>query len=125
MEGWPTPVSTSYSDPGQQQEIDLVEIRKQPERSLNTAPKKATSPTEALEILRSEPDYETLISVLDFLSEGTPDFNITSPSTHASQLVHVLVTDIVPHYWSILQESDNLQKTRNPARRSDLALFLS
>jgi len=125
MEDWLTPVSTSYSGPAQPQEKHLVEIRKPPEFNSDTPQKQATSPSEALEILRNEPNYETLISTLRYLAEDTSDFNITSPSAHASQLVHVLVTDIVPNYWSMLQQPDNSRSTTNLARVSDLGLFLS
>jgi telomere length regulation protein len=121
MEGWLTPVSTSYNGPSQEQEKDLVEIRKPPEVISHL---KAASPVEALEILRNEPDYETLISTLRYLANATSDFNITSPSAHASQLVHVLVSDIVPTFWSVLQQSDSAQKEGLSKRTTDLELFL-
>jgi telomere length regulation protein len=123
MEGLFTPVSTSYKTPAQELEKELVEIRKPPEViSKPTSP--AASPAEALEILRNEPDYEALISTLRYLRKGTSDFNITSPSPLASQLVHVLVSEIVPSYWSVLQQSHGVRKQGLSKKTSDLKLLL-
>lgn len=124
MEGLLTQVSTSYKALGQDQENDLVEIRKPPEAVSNRVAV-ATSPADALEILRNEPSYEALISTLRYLTNETSGVDITSPSAHASQLVHVLVSDIVPNYWNILQESDSVRKKGALKRSSNLNLFLS
>lgn len=127
MEGWLTPVSISYKGSAQEQGKDLVEIRNSPDVTPNLALKnlkKAESPADALEILRNEPDYDTLIATLQYLANETSDVNITSPSAHASQLVHVLVSDIAPSYWSILQEPESAQMKGRSKRSSDLKLFL-
>jgi telomere length regulation protein len=62
----------------------------------------ASTPAEALELLKSEPDHDTLVSTLLYLTT-CPGFHIQSPSPLASQLVHVLVAEIVPNYWNVLQ----------------------
>jgi len=79
----------------------LVEVSKSstPKPSFHLA----STPAEALELLRNEPNHESLVSTLQFLV-NCPDFNIQSPSPLASQLVHVLVSDIVPNYWDVLRE---------------------
>jgi telomere length regulation protein len=63
---------------------------------------------DALEIVRHQPDYESLISVLVFLSRHeTPDSHapaIKLPGPLSAQLVQVLVSDIVPNYWPLLTE---------------------
>ncbi|CZT03047.1 hypothetical protein WAI453_012244 [Rhynchosporium graminicola] len=107
MEGLLTPVSTTYKcgkkDTGD--EFALVEIVKAPEPKSKPRFQTASTPTEALEILRNEPDHETLISTLRFLGKRTHDFDITSPSPLAAQLVHTLVSDTVPNYWHVFQAS--------------------
>ncbi|KAK3310693.1 telomere length regulation protein-domain-containing protein [Chaetomium strumarium] len=63
---------------------------------------------DALEIVRHEPDYESLISVLGFLSRHeTPESHLPTiklPGPLSAQLVQVLVSDIVPNYWPLLTE---------------------
>ncbi|RFU36062.1 hypothetical protein B7463_g276, partial [Scytalidium lignicola] len=100
-------VSTSYKQSNHEEKENLVEISKTRE----TSPKPqtpATTPAEALELLRHEPEYETLINTLKFLKNedcSPTGFKITSPSPVAAQLVQVIVSDIIPNYWTILQES--------------------
>lgn len=68
-----------------------------------------TSAQDALEVLRHEPDYDSLIGVLRFLSRhgrtDEADFpSIKLPSPLSAQLVQALVSDIVPNYWALLIE---------------------
>ena len=86
----------------------------------------ASTPEEALELLKSEPAYDTLVSTLRFLA-NCPGFRIQSPSPLASQLVHVLVSEIVPNYWNVLQtgKRSRLAKQGSPQRLSELDLLLS
>jgi telomere length regulation protein len=123
MEGLLTPVSTSYKTPGQFLEKELIEGR-EPSGAIATYTLQAASPTEALEILRNQPDYETLISILRYLREESCGFNITSPSALASQFIHVLVSEIVPSYWSVLEESYDEREQGLSKRTSDLNLLL-
>ena len=41
-------------------------------------------------------------------------FDIRKPSPQSAQVVHVLVTEIVPNYWTLLKESSANQKTSQP-----------
>ena len=111
MENLLTPVSTSYKTPSSDSHIILV---RQPDRATPVAwqSEKAGSPEEALEILRNEPDYETLVSTLHYLVAGNSKFSITQPSPLAAQLVHVLVSETVPTYWNILRTSSTTRKAR-------------
>jgi len=80
------------------------EVEKRTSNSLQH--KAPTTPGEALDILRQEPDYESLISVLKFLSryetDGLPFIKLPGPLS--AQLVQVLVAEIVPNYWALLVE---------------------
>ena len=115
MDNLLTPVSTSYKKTGGEPNLSLV-------RQLDKAPpvtkqfEKARNPEEALEILRNEPDYESLVVTLHYLASGNSEFSITQPSPLAAQLVHVLVAETIPTYWSILRSAstglDSQKQTR-------------
>jgi telomere length regulation protein len=123
MDGLLAPVSTSYTD--KKEGAALVEI-KEPQKSSSRAFAKASTPAEALEILKSEPDYGSLISTLQYLRMVSSDFSIYSPSPLAAQLVHVLVSDIVPNYWNPLYESKKPNRKRAKSKNTpDLELVLS
>lgn len=81
------------------------------------------SPEDALETLRNEPDYESLISTLRFLAHDPPQdpalFGIRKPGPLSAQLVQVLVSEIVPNYWTLLQQDSN------GSRGSDTELLLA
>ncbi|KAH6854190.1 telomere length regulation protein-domain-containing protein [Chaetomium sp. MPI-CAGE-AT-0009] len=72
-----------------------------------------TTPEDALEILKHEPDYDSLTSVLTFLSRdethGLPTIKLPSPLS--AQLIQVLVTEIVPNYWALLVEDVHQAKS--------------
>jgi telomere length regulation protein len=125
MEGLLTPVSTSYKSSDQREEDFLVEVKK-PQKAPSKPSFKTSTPTEALEILKNEPDHESLISTLWYLREESSDFNITSPSPLAAQLVHVLVSDIVPNYWNLLFDGkkSNARKRAKSKSASELDLLL-
>jgi telomere length regulation protein len=65
-----------------------------------------TTPEDALEILKHEPDYDSLTSILTFISRhethNLPTIKLPSPLN--AQLVQVLVAEIVPNYWALLVE---------------------
>lgn len=94
-----------------------------------TSTRKASAPVsaeEALEILRNEPAYDSLVAVLKWLGREKSQqgaFNVAKPSPIGSQIVQVLVTDIAPNYWSLFQEDASDGKTRKNAS-SALQLFL-
>ncbi|KAG0650805.1 DNA replication checkpoint tel2 [Hyphodiscus hymeniophilus] len=124
MESLLATVSTSYTDKREEEDAALVEV-KQPRK----APKlsfKATTPAEALEILKNEPDHDSLISTLRYLGPNSSDFSITSPSPLAAQLAHTLVSDIVPNYWNLLYERKTPQERQAKTKAvSDLELLLA
>ena len=99
------PVSTAYKVDDQIKEVHLVEVKKQPQsaRKIQSSIEKPKTPEESLETLKSEPDFPSLGGVLKYLNESN-DINLHFPSPIGSQMINVLVSDIVPNYWSILSE---------------------
>ncbi len=95
------------------------------EPSATRQPFTASSADEALEVLRNEPNYETLVAVLRFLLAGTAvGADILQPTPLAAQLVQVLVTAIVPNYWPLLRD-EHQRTTKTGGRQSDLELLLA
>ncbi|RDL34736.1 Telomere length regulation protein [Venustampulla echinocandica] len=131
MEGLLTPVSTIYKSQDQgkdlQEEDALVEVRKSPEPTEKPS-FQANTPAEALEVLKNEPDYDALILTLKYLVQPDVDFDITSPSPLASQLVNALVSGILPNYWSVLYvpegKGSKTGKKKKLNRSPHLELFL-
>lgn len=65
-----------------------------------------TLPDDAREILKSKPDYEDLLAVLQYLEygvQGKHDFNIHVTDAKAAQVVNVLVTVTIPDHWPVLR----------------------
>ena len=127
MESLLTPVSTVYKSSDQIEKHILVEVKKPSQKAPSKPSSKASTPTEALEILRNEPDHGSLVSTLRYLRDESSDFNITLPSPLAAQLVHVLVSDVVPNYWDLLFDGkkSNARKQAKANSASELDLLLS
>jgi len=114
MENLLTPMSTSYKKSSDGPDLLLV---REPDktRPLTRQLGKAENPEEALEILRNEPNYEILVSTLRYLATGSSEFSITQPSPLAAQLVHVLLSETLPTYWSALNISSTGRKAHKKA----------
>lgn len=72
-----------------------------------------SGPEEAVDVLKSQPGYEALLSVLHWTVAGTRDehsFNVLRTGPQSAQLVHSLVTEIVPNYWIVLKDASSNQK---------------
>ncbi|KAK5624704.1 hypothetical protein RRF57_000420 [Xylaria bambusicola] len=68
------------------------------------------SPEEALEALKNQPSYDTLLGVLEYLQKGggeKHDFDVRRPGPLSAQIIHILVTEVVPNYWAVLQEASD------------------
>ncbi|KAI7217961.1 hypothetical protein KC333_g3867 [Hortaea werneckii] len=68
-----------------------------------------TSPEDALHILRSHPDTDTLITTLSQLQSGhgfTKVFTLAHPGPLQGQIVNTLVTVITPTFWTSLDGKD-------------------
>jgi telomere length regulation protein len=123
-------VSTTYThrtpDEGTESFLTEVKIDKPVQKSPTNAMKPET-PHQALEILKNEPDFDSLISTLTYLKDGNSSFSITSPSPLTAQLVRVLVSKTIPTYWNVLRASENGKKSSKQGgrRSSNLGLLLS
>ena len=68
-----------------------------------------TSPEDALEALKSNPDFATLTRALRWLRWTAPkvgDFDVKKPGPKAAQVIFTLVSDIIPNYWETLSGED-------------------
>ena len=68
----------------------------------------ATLPDDARVILRSQPEPEDLLAVLQYLDygiRGKHHFNVHIASPQGSQIVAAIVTKIIAEYWHIVQQS--------------------
>src|SRR5690606_36743634 len=84
------------------------------------------SPEDALETLTAQPDYDTLVSSLSYLSKpelSGASFSIHTSSPLSAQITQVLVTEIAPNYWPLLREG-SLDGPQSAGRTTDLDLFL-
>lgn len=124
MDGLLTPVSTSYKNSPREVEHALVEVT-EPRKQVAKPVFQVSTPAEALEILKNEPDYDSLVCTLRFVFQGNGDFSIASPSPIAAQLIHTLVSETVPNYWDILRNSPQKKSSKKSRPTSDLQLLLS
>ncbi|KAI0974306.1 telomere length regulation protein [Xylaria arbuscula] len=103
------PVSQAYTKGSQTNNfLSLSKTAESPKIPL--AVFKGNSPEEALESLKNQPSYDTLLAVLEYLRTGAVDkhkFDVRTPGPLSAQIVHTLVTDIVPNYWTALQDASD------------------
>ena len=65
------------------------------------------SADDVLRALRSQPNQELLSCALQWLDPSrNKTFNIKIPGPKSAEILHVLVNEIIPSYWSILQNND-------------------
>ena len=82
------------------------------QKSYLKKPPPSTLIDDAREILKSQPDHEDLLAVLQYLDcgiRGKHDFNIHCPGPKAAQIINILVTSAIPDHWPVLSYS-NLSK---------------
>lgn len=97
-----TPLQTRSITEVDRAEDQLVPVETQQTKKPDFA---ISSPEDALEALKSKPDYATLSRALRWLKRTAPkvgDFNINRPGPKATQIIFTLVNDIVPDYWETL-----------------------
>ncbi|KAI1779562.1 telomere length regulation protein-domain-containing protein [Hypoxylon cercidicola] len=105
-----TPVSQTYrkSNPD-----ELLKPSSPSKAALDTRVEfHGSSPEQALEALRSQPSYDALLSILKYLQQGLQGkhaFDIRKPTPQGAQIVHVLATEIVPNYWTVLRDASTGQ----------------
>ncbi|ATY60644.1 Telomere length regulation [Cordyceps militaris] len=120
MDEFLTPVSTTYLKAKDEVE-PLVLGRAAPKKPHTAAV--ITSLDEAVEILKNQPDYDCLLSTLHFLCDN-PDTITGKPSPQTAAVIHLLVTEITPNYWTLLLESSTTSSDGSIAENSDADLLL-
>ncbi|XXG94218.1 telomere binding protein [Hypoxylon texense] len=108
-----TPVSQTYRKSSQPDELLGPSIPSKASQEARVEFNGA-SPEQALEALRSQPDYDNLLSVLKFLQrglQGNDEFDIRKPTPQSAQIIQVLVTEIVPNYWTVLRDASPEQNS--------------
>lgn len=124
MDDFFTPVSTTYTK--------SKDVKRQTKVSDDTSPalKNRTSaisnPEDALEALKAQPDYDTLVTALKYLSSSRStgeSFDIHTPSPKSAQITQVLVTEIAPNYWPLFREG-SLGGSKSQGDKTDINLFL-
>lgn len=104
MDGLLTPVSTTYlrSRSDEPAEAHLIPVK----QVSSSQPRDTTisSVDDALDALRSQPDYDGLITILKFFTSNTNSdgFSINTPGPKSAAVVQLLVTEIAPNYWALL-----------------------
>lgn len=122
-----TPVSTTYLRSRSQHDDEPLLSEVKPSKKLDnpSRPAKISSVDEALDTLKSQPDYDSLILALRFLvppSKSSGDFHIHTPSPKSAAVVQTLVTEIAPNYWVLLSGRDASNEAHGNA--GDLNLFI-
>jgi telomere length regulation protein len=78
-------------------------------------PDAVNSSSEVLNLLRGEPDLQTVHQCLECLTRGSADgdsFDIRFPSPLAAQITHALTSNIIPNYWAPLQKDTSSKSTK-------------
>ena len=117
-----TPVTTTYLKPRKDDEPLLTEVTSPKPIELPSRPGRVSSADDALDALRSQPDYDTLVAVLRFLTRDRQDagaFRLHVPSPKSAAIVQTLVTEIAPNYWELLREG-----SEDGSGSHDLDLFI-
>ncbi|KAF1731438.1 DNA replication checkpoint protein tel2 [Beauveria bassiana] len=120
MDDFLTPLSTTYL-----KGRDVVEPVDLAPAALKEShvPVVVTNLNEAIETLKNQPDYDSLLSTLKFLCDKS-DTVTDSPSPQSAAVVHLLVTEITPNYWTLLLESSTPSPDGSVSEDSDAGLLL-
>jgi telomere length regulation protein len=130
MDGLLTPVSITYKKQEQKEEDALVEAStpsplSAPQNEAHVRPSHIRTAGDALEVLRNQPSFDDLGLSLEFLDKDKT-FRITTPGPVAAQLVHALISEVIPNYWSILYgDTSAPKKNKVPGKSQELELLLS
>jgi telomere length regulation protein len=123
-----TPVSTTYLKPRNEPEPLFREVKTASSKEEPRKHSAISTADDAVDALKNQPDYDSLISVLQFLSghRTTSDgFSFSAPSPKNASIIHLLVTEIAPNYWTLLLEGTVDDATHhNAALPSDAGLFI-
>ncbi|KAM3555388.1 hypothetical protein ARSEF4850_006019 [Beauveria asiatica] len=120
MDDFLTPLSTTYLKGRDVLEpVDLAPAALEESH----APVVITTLDEAIETFKNQPDYNSLLSTLKFLCDNS-DTVTDCPSPHLAAVVHLLVTEVTPNYWTLLLESSTPSSDGSISEDSDAGLLL-
>ncbi|KAG5663911.1 hypothetical protein KAF25_006496 [Fusarium avenaceum] len=123
-----TPVSTTYLKPRNEPEPLFREVKTASSQGEPRTSSVITTADDALDALKNQADYDSLISVLQFLSShrtASDGFSFSAPSPKNASIIHLLVTEIAPNYWTLLLEGAEDDATHHhTALPSDADLFI-
>ncbi|PHH69150.1 hypothetical protein CDD80_6979 [Ophiocordyceps camponoti-rufipedis] len=105
------PVSTTYLRTRHGQDLSPSELRpcKKAKEGLSAAG--VSSPDNALEVLKSQPDYDDLVAVLRYLAKEEAQLRLPTPTS--ASITHALVSEIVPNYWVMLREGSGADESEH------------
>jgi telomere length regulation protein len=108
MDGFLVPVKTTRSTVNDAQ----------PETIPKDADFKLDSSSDVVQILKHEPDFASVERVVRSLSkvEG-PHVDIKIPSPNATQILHLLISDVLPNYWEQIFQDESMKKLSNATLR--------
>ncbi|KAF5654363.1 TEL2-like protein [Fusarium sp. NRRL 25303] len=123
-----TPVSITYLKPRNEPEPLFTEVKPASTQKKPASISDKSTADEIIDALKSQPDYDTLISILNFLNNpksASSNFSFSTPSPKSASIIHLLVSEIASNYWTLLLEGeiedDTKGKTEVP-RDADLFL---
>lgn len=90
------------------QAVDLAPTQS-PSKTAKVQPSIIERPEDALQLLRSEPDTDSLLSTLKQISSVDgfeEEFDIRSPGPLAAQIINTIVSSIIPIFWSALEKQN-------------------
>lgn len=123
-----TPVSTTYLKPRDEPELLLTEVKPTAPTHTTERNRVVSSAEDALDVLKNQPDYDTLIAVLKFLTSrkpGSDGFQFHVPGPKSAGIISLLVSEIAPNYWTLLLEGSSDDGTHpGGSRPPDAELFL-
>ncbi|KAH7170773.1 telomere length regulation protein-domain-containing protein [Dactylonectria macrodidyma] len=124
-----TPISTTYLKPRSEPELFLTEVKSTVSTQTTRRDRNVSSADDVLDILKNQPDYDSLITVLKFLTSPgrTSDrFQFHVPGPKSAGIVSLLASEIAPNYWTLLLEgsTDDDAHSGEPTSR-DAELLLS
>ncbi|KAM0200947.1 hypothetical protein ACHAPA_011250 [Fusarium lateritium] len=124
-----TPVSTTYLKPRNEPEPLFREVKTASSQEEPRKPSVISTADDAVNALKGQPDYDSLISVLQFISShrtASDGFSFSAPSPKNASIIHLLVTEIAPNYWTLLLEgTTDGDAHNNVALPSDAGLLIS
>lgn len=78
-----------------------------------------SSPEDILQILKTQPDFDEVVQVIDYLQESATSkegFNIKSPGPEAAQILNVLVSKTIPDHLRSFNDATVSKLTRKKKR---------